>query len=211
MTDISHIHAFLKCETPEAWIQHALKNIDILLVDHAKCEKKAASTALSLMFKYSERSELQVKMAQLAREEVLHFEQVFEIIRKRGVEYSILTPSRYAGSLRKLARDNEPEKLVDFCIIGAIIEARSCERFASLAPYLDESGESELAKYYRYLLKSESRHYEDYLALAERYARTDIADRLKVFLEEEAKLITEPDTVFRFHSGLPPEEVMKSA
>ena len=202
MTDISHIYQFLKCASPAAWLDYAENNIETLLVDHAKCEKKAASTALSLMFKYSERSELQVKMAQLAREEVLHFEQVFDIIQKRGIDYSILTPSRYAAKLRKMARDNEPEKLVDFCIIGAIIEARSCERFASLAPRLDQV-EPELAKYYRYLLKSESRHFEDYLHLARLYSRAPIDEQLEKFLELEAELILSPDEVFRFHSGIP--------
>ena len=200
--DISPIYRFLKCASPQDWLDYASQNIDILLVDHAKCEKKAASTALSLMFKYPQRVELQVKMAQLAREEVLHFEQVFEIIQKRGIDYSILTPSRYAGSLRKLARDNEPDKLVDFCIIGAIIEARSCERFASLAPIL-EAKEPDLAKYYRYLLKSESRHFEDYLHLASLYSDKDIQPFVERFLDKEAQLIQEKDEVFRFHSGVP--------
>ena len=200
--DISHITKFLNCQTPEAWLKYALDHIDILLVDHAKCEKKAASTALSLMLKYPHRQELQVKMAQLAREEVLHFEQVYEKIQQRNIHYSILSPSRYAGTLRKLARDNEPDKLVDFCILGAIIEARSCERFASLAPLLEEN-EPDLARYYRYLLKSESRHYEDYLALAECYSEGSIQPQLALFLEKEAELIQSKDDVFRFHSGIP--------
>ncbi|WP_444998237.1 tRNA-(ms[2]io[6]A)-hydroxylase [Aliikangiella sp. IMCC44359] len=200
--DISPVLNFLHCETPKAWLDYAVQHIDILLIDHAKCEKKAASTALSLMFKYPSRTELQEKMAQLAREEILHFEQVFEKIKERGIAYTILTPSRYAGKLRKLARDNEPDKLVDFCIIGGIIEARSCERFASLAPLLDEI-EPELAKYYRYLLKSESRHFEDYLILAEKYSATDINQRVELLLQEEAKLILGEDDVFRFHSGVP--------
>lgn len=202
MTDISHIYQFLKCKTPDLWLDYAEEHIDILLIDHAKCEKKAGSTALSLMFKYPERSELQVKMAQLAREEVLHFEQVFEILQQRNIEYSILSPSRYAESLRKLARSSEPDKLVDICIIGAIIEARSCERFAALAPRLSEK-EPELAKYYRYLLKSESRHFEDYLALARQYSPNPIDEQLDLMLEKEAELIESEDTVFRFHSGIP--------
>ena len=200
--DISHIRNFLKCDTPQQWLDYAVKHIDILLVDHAKCEKKAASTALSLMFKYPERSELQVKMAQLAREEILHFEQVFEKIQQRNIEYSILSPSRYAGGLRKLARGSEPEKLVDFCIIGGIIEARSCERFASLAPLLADK-EPDLARYYQYLLKSESRHFEDYLELAQLYSSKDIAERVSLFLEREVELIQSDDSEFRFHSGVP--------
>lgn len=202
ITDISHINNFLYCKTPQAWLDYALEHLDTLLIDHAKCEKKAASTALSLMFKYPERSELQIKMAQLAREEVLHFEQVFEKIKDRNIEYKILSPSRYAASLRKLARDNEPEKLVDFCILGAIIEARSCERFACLAPIL-ESQEPDLASYYRYLLKSESRHYEDYLTLASLYSSNSIDEQLAFFLKKEAELIQGHDDLFRFHSGVP--------
>ncbi|TQV82954.1 tRNA-(ms[2]io[6]A)-hydroxylase [Aliikangiella coralliicola] len=200
--DISHIRNFLKCDTPAAWLDYAVKHVEILLVDHAKCEKKAASTALSLMFKYPERSELQVKMAQLAREEVLHFEQVFEKIQQRNIEYTILSPSRYAASLRKLARGSEPHKLVDFCIIGGIIEARSCERFASLSPLLADK-EPDLARYYQYLLKSESRHYEDYLELAQLYSDEDISERVELFLQHEADLIQGSDVEFRFHSGIP--------
>ncbi|MGX5174343.1 tRNA isopentenyl-2-thiomethyl-A-37 hydroxylase MiaE [Aliikangiella sp. IMCC44653] len=207
MTDISHIKAFLHCETPTEWLDYAAAHIDLLLIDHAKCEKKAASTALSLMFKYPQCHELQVKMAQLAREEILHFEQVFEKIQARGLTYSILSPSRYAGQLRKLARANEPFKLVDFCIIGGIIEARSCERFAALVPKL-EPLEPELAKYYRYLLKSESRHYLDYLELAQTYSDQDITPIVQKMLSLEAELIQSPDDVFRFHSGIPAECVL---
>lgn len=203
--DISHIRDFLYCDSPSEWLEHAVENIDILLVDHAKCEKKAAATAISLMFKYPQCQQLQIKMSQLAREEILHFEQVYEKLMARGIEYAILTPSRYAATLRKLARSNEPDKLVDICIIGAIIEARSCERFASLAPLLDDE-EPELARYYRYLLKSESRHYEDYLQLAREYSvatEHNIDDRIELFLTAEAELIQSPDDVFRFHSGIP--------
>ncbi|MDH5433753.1 MAG: tRNA-(ms[2]io[6]A)-hydroxylase [Gammaproteobacteria bacterium] len=206
--DISPIRKFLYCDTPKAWLDYAVQHLDLLLIDHAKCEKKAASTAMSLMFKYPERSELQVKLAQLAREEMLHFEQVYEKISQRNIAYSILSPSRYASTLRKMARASEPDKLVDFCIIGAIIEARSCERFASLVPLLEDI-DQELARYYSYLLKSESRHYEDYLELAKKYSAQPIDDVLDKFLQAEAELINSQDTVFRFHSGLPEGENFK--
>lgn len=202
VTDISHIYKFLYCKTPQAWLDYAVEHLDILLIDHAKCEKKAASTALSLMFKYSEHTELQVKMAQLAREEVLHFEQVFEKIQQRNIKYKILSPSRYASTLRRLARDSEPDKLVDFCLLGAIIEARSCERFSALVPMLI-SKEPDLANYYKYLLKSESRHYEDYLDLAKLYSDKPIDQRISLFLTKEAELIQADDDLFRFHSGVP--------
>jgi len=199
MTDISAIQDFLLCSTPKAWIDTALKNTDILLIDHAHCEKKAAATALNLMFRYVERTELLEKMAQLAREELLHFEQVLGMMKQRNVTYCHLSPSRYAATLRTHVRTHEPDKLVDTLIIGALIEARSCERFHALSHHVDD----ELARYYRYLLKSESRHFEDYLALARDYAGKPIDDRIAFFCQLEKSLIESPDTEFRFHSGVP--------
>ncbi|MDF1821700.1 MAG: tRNA-(ms[2]io[6]A)-hydroxylase [Alcanivoracaceae bacterium] len=199
MHDISHIHDFLACPTPRAWIDWALEHPDILLIDHAHCEKKAASTAINLMFRYVDRPELLDALSRLAREELLHFEQVLEIMRKRGVTYDHMTPSRYAAGLRQHMRTSEPGRLVDVLIIGALIEARSCERFAALAPYVDD----ELGRYYRFLLKSESRHFEDYLQLAELYAGEPIDSRVAFFVEQERRLIAEKDEDFRFHSGIP--------
>ena len=199
MHDISAIQAFLPCATPPAWIDWALQHPDILLIDHAHCEKKAASTALNLMFRYVDRPELLDALSQLAREELLHFEQVIQMMRQRGVAYDHLSPSRYAASLRRHMRQEEPGRLVDVLIIGALIEARSCERFAALAPHVDE----ELGRYYRFLLKSESRHFEDYLALARLYAGEDISSRVAEFVALERELIVTPDTEFRFHSGVP--------
>lgn len=190
---------FLPCESPKAWLNWALENQSLLLNDHAHCEKKAASTAMSLMYRYVDRDNLLHKMSRLAREELLHFEQVHKLMRKRGVAYEHLTASRYADGLRKHIRTHEPARLVDTLIIGAFVEARSCERFAVLAPHLDE----ELSKFYISLLKSEARHFEDYLALAEEYAGEPIDDRVAFFRELEGKLITEPDVEFRVHSGPP--------
>ena len=199
MHDISHIHDFLACPTPRAWNDWALEHPETLLIDHAHCEKKAASTAINLMFRYVDRPELLDALSRLAREELLHFEQVLEIMRKRGVTYDHMTPSRYAAGLRQHMRTSEPGRLVDVLIIGALIEARSCERFAALAPYVDD----ELGRYYRFLLKSESRHFEDYLHLAELYADEDIAGRVAFLLQREADLVTSTDVEFRFHSGCP--------
>lgn len=199
MTQLSEIKEFLPCETPDEWVAEALKNIDILLIDHAHCEKKAASTAMSLMYRYVDRPEMLRKMSQLAREELLHFEQVLEIMRERGIEYRHLTSARYAGGLRELVRTHEPARFIDILIIGAFVEARSCERFDKLAPYLDEG----LAKFYRSLLRSEGRHYQDYLMLAELYSEEPINERVKEFAEKERELIQSPDPEFRFHSGVP--------
>ncbi|MDM1300280.1 tRNA-(ms[2]io[6]A)-hydroxylase [Acinetobacter indicus] len=198
---------FLGCETPQAWLDEALNNLEILMQDHANCEKKAAGTAMNLMFRYSFFTDLQVKLAQLVREEMLHYEQVLEFMNKRGQEWKGLSAGRYAGGLRKEIRTYEPEALIDVLVIGAFVEARSCERFYALAPHVDE----ELGRYYRYLLKSESRHYEDYLALALDVAKTaklknpeeDIQGRIQHIREVEKNLILSPDDTFRFHSGVP--------
>lgn len=194
---LNEIHQFLPCRTPARWIDNALANQDLLLIDHAHCEKKAASTALSLMYRYVDNVELLNKMSRLAREELRHFEQVLAIMKKRGVVYGHLTPSRYAAGLRKEVRAEDPAKLVDVLIVGGIIEARSCERFAALAPHLDEA----LGSFYSSLLKSEARHYQDYLALARKAAGEPIDDRIEAFLALEKGLIEQPDEEFRFHSG----------
>ena len=180
------LHQFLACATPEAWLQWAL-------------EKKAASTAMSLLYRYVDQPLLLSKMSQLAREELLHFEQVVALMEARGVAYQHLTASRYAEGLRRHLRSNDPERLIDVLIIGALIEARSCERFACLIPYLDE----ELAKFYRTLVKSEGRHFEDYLLLARQQTSDSIDERIAFFVAREAELITSTDTAFRFHSGVP--------
>jgi tRNA-(ms[2]io[6]A)-hydroxylase len=193
------IESFLLCRTPDAWINQALQHQEILLIDHANCEKKAASTALNLMYRYVSNMELLNKMSRLAREELRHFEQVLAIMQRRKIPYRQITASRYAAELRKHVRPADPEKLIDTLIIGAIIEARSCERFESLAPHLDD----ELKKFYESLLKSESRHFQDYLSLAKKAAgKANIDERVQFFLEVDRDLIERPDEEFRFHSGI---------
>ena len=199
MEFLEPVCAFLACPTPQGWIQAATRHQEILLQDHANCEKKAAGTAMNLLFRYSERAELQVLLAQLVREEMLHYEQVLDIMKARGIPFRPVSASRYAVGLREHMRHGEPERLVDILIVGAFVEARSCERFAALAPHLDD----ELARFYTFLLRSESRHFEYYLSLAERYSRDRIADRVAFFREQERRLIEMPDTEIRFHSGPP--------
>ncbi|MDE1461101.1 tRNA-(ms[2]io[6]A)-hydroxylase [Spartinivicinus poritis] len=197
MKQLPELKDFLLCETPDSWVSAALQHPEILLIDHAHCEKKAAATALNLMFRYVDKVDLLNKMSRLAREELRHFEQVLAIMVKRGIEYTHLSPSRYAGELRKLVRTHEPARLVDTLIVGAFIEARSCERFEKLAPYLDE----ELTKFYLSLLKSESRHFQDYLTLAIEAAGEPIDERVALFAEKEQALVQALDDEFRFHSG----------
>jgi len=194
---LAPIKAFLGCETPDAWVQTALDNVHVLLIDHANCEKKAAATAVGLIFRYTDRDDLLLKMSKLAREELRHFEQVLQQLKRRKLSFDTLSASRYAGELAKHIRAQEPYKLIDKLIVGAYIEARSCERFAKLAPFLD----ADLNKFYVSLLKSEARHYQDYLALAQSYSNEDISSRINEFQTIEAELVERPDNEFRFHSG----------
>ena len=198
--DITPIHNFLGSRTPQAWVDAALNNLPLIIQDHANCEKKAAGTAMNLMFRYEFAYELQCKLAQLIREEMLHYEQVLGIMNERGQDWKYLSAGRYAKGLLTHKRTQEPQAMIDVLIIGAFIEARSCERFAALAEVIDDV---RLAKYYRYLLKSESRHFEDYLALAQSLAEDNIDDRVAFFKEIESELILSPDSELRFHSGTP--------
>lgn len=233
-TDITHILEFLGCATPVAWVEWALQNQGIMLVDHANCERKAAESAIATMKRYASGipgiaqhgggreagiqeqgaaegtagrkprpvvlHELLNKLSRLAREELRHFEQVIAIMRARGMAYPQISASRYPGEMRKQVRNQEPGRLVDTLLVGAIIEARSCERFAMLVPELDE----ELATFYASLLKSESRHFMDYLKLAGDISSADeVQGRLVELLRWERGLIESTDEVFRFHSGVP--------
>ena len=196
------IDAFFVTETPEAWLEEATGRLPELLLDHANCELKAASTALGFLYRYPDNIELAQRMSRLAREELRHFEQVRSIMDEMDIPFQRLTASRYAGGLRDAVREQEPEKLLDMLLIGALIEARSCERFARLAPRLPER----LGKFYAGLLASEARHFEHYIAFARSVSGLDAETfdaRLGALKSIEANLITEPDEQFRFHSGLP--------
>ena len=138
-------------------------------------------------------------MVLLIKEELHHFWQVREAMMSRNIPYIKITASRYAKGMLKEVRTHEPLTLIDKLICGAYIEARSCERFSALAPYLDD----DLQAFYLSLLRSEARHYQDYLALAQQVSTDDISSRVQFFGEVEAALITSPDDEFRFHSGVP--------
>lgn len=139
------------------------------------------------------------KMVLLIKEELHHFYQVLEIMQSRGIEYEPIQASRYAKGMLSQMATHEPQTLIDKLIIGAYIEARSCERFAKIAPYMEE----DIAKFYVSLLRSEARHFQDYLCLAEDIAGCDISERIDYFGKIEAKLILTPDQDFKFHSGIP--------
>lgn len=188
---------FLPCRTPQAWFDQAADRVPLLLIDHANCEKKAAGTALSLIYRYVDKGELLQRLSRLAREELRHFEQVHRAMADAGVEYVHMSSSRYAGALRAQVSTAEPQRLVDTLLVGAIVEARSAERFYGLAQSLP----SPLAALYRRLLHSEARHFNAYLELAGRYAAGPVDARLDRLLAVEADLVQRPDEHFRFHSG----------
>lgn len=197
--DLDVLMAFLPCRTPQAWIEEALRHEEVLLINHCYLEKCAARNALNLMFRCPDKPDVLAKMSKLAREELRHFEKVHELLTRRGYAYKMMKPSRYAGLLNTELRAQDPGKLVDQLIVGAYIEARSCERFASLAPHMDE----EIADFFRSLLKSEARHFKDYLTLAEKYAGVPIDNRIAHFANVERNAIESTDPQFRFHSGVP--------
>jgi tRNA-(ms[2]io[6]A)-hydroxylase len=199
MTDA---HPLLRAPTPDSWIARACTLPAVLLIDHANCEKKAASTALSLMFAYAEDLELAYKMSRLAREELRHYEQVAKLMGTLKIAPQRLAPGRYAARLRRLVASSEPQRQVDLMICGAFIEARSCERFAVLG----QSIGAPLSDLFRGLHEAEARHYKVYLGLGRRAAAgtaVDVERRIAEFAALEADLISNPDPLFRFHSGPP--------
>ncbi len=229
LPDLRPVNVFLGEPTPRQWVKEASnpRRISQLLSEHADLEQKAAQSALTTIRRYTHgipgrarkgedeksqldtapctlHSELLNKMSRLAREELRHFEQVLAVMAARGIPYQHVSSSRYAGGLRAHVRSAEPDRLVDTLIAGAFIEARSCERFAVLAPYLDD----DLGRFYRSLLKSESRHFQDYLTLASRYSLQPIDDRIARFRDIENALILGIDDEFRFHSGRPSVKAM---
>jgi tRNA-(ms[2]io[6]A)-hydroxylase len=190
----------LKAETPRAWVKAAVADLPSLLIDHSNCEKKAASTAMALIFAYPEDRSLAVALSRLAREELKHFEQVERLMKKLDVPHQRMKPGRYASELRKLVRTHEPKRKLDLMIVHALIEARSCERFRLLSKHLPE----EVRDLYAQLERSEARHFELYLEFAEReFEAGEIAERLELIATREAELATSPDTELRFHSGPP--------
>lgn len=193
---------FFDVYTPDEWVAEAIERLPELLHDHANCELKAAGTALGFIYRYPEKAELAYRMSRLAREELRHFEQVRKMLAEMDIDFTHVSASRYAGTLRRACREKEPERLLDVLIVGALIEARSCERFAALVPHLP----NDIGQFYAGLLASEARHFEHYLKFAQQEASIDedaFDARLLELKAIEADLILSPDPQFRFHSGVP--------
>jgi tRNA-(ms[2]io[6]A)-hydroxylase len=194
----SEPRAALVSRTDPAWTRRALAALDEVLLDHAHCEKKAASSAVSLLFKYAERPGLLAPLSRLAREELLHFEQVLGHLARRRVPFRHQVPSPYAGELRRIVRPEEPTCLLDTLLCMALIEARSCERLGLLADALDDPA---LADFYRALVASEARHHRTYVELAARVAPgAEVAARLAAIARHEAAVLAAVSPMPRLHA-----------
>lgn len=190
----------LACPTPESWLDYAVGHIPALLSDHACCEKKAASMAISLMKHFYAYPKILSKLSKIAREELVHYEQVLRLHDQLGYVFQPKPSSRYARTLWQHATKSGPDALTDQLMICAIIEARSCERFHLLAPRLPEP----LSDYYQRLYQAEKRHAEVYLEFAcAQVEAAHVLERLQRLLVVEGSLILSPESVFRFHSGVP--------
>lgn len=189
----------LKTSTDPAWVERAVDALDEVLVDHAFCEKKAASMALTLMFRYPEQAALLRPLSALAREEMQHFEQVLDHIEARGGRFHKIGTGGYAARLLKVVRTGEPARLLDTLLCCAVIEARSCERMKLLADGLAQP-EPELAAFYRGLLASEARHHALYVELADTlFERAEVRARLDAICAHEAAVLAELPPTARMH------------
>jgi tRNA-(ms[2]io[6]A)-hydroxylase len=188
----------LAVSTEPGWARRALAEPGELLLDHAHCEKKAAGVAIRLLFQYPQHAFLQTPLSRLAREELGHFEQVLGLLASRGIAFRRQRPSPYAGRLKQLVRDGEPERLLDLLLCCALIEARSCERMEHLGAATDDP---ELAEFYRGLHAAEARHHGLYLGLARELAGADaVANRLAELAQHEAAILAEPSNLCRMHT-----------
>lgn len=189
----------LSSETDPDWASRAVAAIEVILLDHAHLEKKAASTAINLIFRYPERTSLMRSLSELAREELDHFEQVLAVLEERGIPFARLTPSPYAARLMEVVRASEPERLLDTLIACAFIEARSCERMKILAAHLSDQ---RLRTLYGSLLASEARHHRTYLELAEPIFGADLVSaRVAEISAHETSVIRGLPTDPRLHNG----------
>jgi tRNA-(ms[2]io[6]A)-hydroxylase len=190
----------LASKTDPAWVERVATRLDELLVDHAHCEKKAASTALALVFRYPDHAWLVLPLSRLAREELKHFEQVVEVLRARGLEPRRQAPSPYAGALLSAVRTHEPARLLDTLLCCALIEARSCERMQLLARGLPDPG---LRAFYGELLASEARHHATYVELARGipgHGEAALRRRLAELAAHEARVLARAPADVRMHN-----------
>ena len=188
----------LQSATDARWLRQVDANLNEVLIDHAHCEKKAAGTALNLIFHYVEDRELCQEMTEIVNEELEHFHLVIDLLERRGVKFRRLKPSQYGRKLNDLCRKQEPQRAVDRLLVAGIIEARSCERFQALANHVEDQ---ELATFYRSLFESEARHHATYTRLAMHFApEKEVMRRLDELAALEAAIVAEGEELPRMHS-----------
>ncbi len=184
--------------TSEAWLKQALANLDVILLDHSHCERKAAGVAVNLMFRYPSYRQLIRQLTAIAKEELEHFEQVNDWLDRRSISLKPLQPAPYGALLKREIRRDEPDRLLDSLLVAALIEARSHERLGLLGEHCPEL---DLAKFYRGLMASEARHYGIYWLLADHYfAREIVQARLELLAEFESSILAQLYPQPRIHS-----------
>ena len=192
---------WLAAPSSHAWLEQAIAEPELVLIDHAHCERKAAGVALQLMFRYQSDEELAGALSPLAREELEHFEQVLQVLQARGQALRPLAAPPYGASLAKQVRREEPQRRLDSFLVAGLIEARSHERMALLA---EHSPDPELRGLYGELVVSEARHFGLYWMLAEKgFGREATVARLQELAAAETQALTgileSPEQV-RMHS-----------
>ncbi len=189
---------FLIEPTSDAWIEQTLANMDVILLDHSHCERKAASVALKLMFRYPSYPRLVRELTAIAQEELLHFEQVNQILEARHIPLAALSAPPYGSELNKLVRKHNPDSCLDLLLVSGLIEARSHERLGLIATHCEDR---ELAQFYASLMESEARHYGIYWILADTYFdRTVVMQRLEQLATAESQILSTLHPEPRVHS-----------
>jgi len=189
----------LKLATDPAWVKNVVEgNLEEILTDHAYCEQKAASHAISLVVAFPDKTELVNTMIELAQEELSHFQMVHDFIQQRGLTLGRERKDSYVNQLRKFVKTGSDEtRLLDRLLFAAMIEARSCERFKVLHEHISDE---ELAQFYYDLMASEARHYTTFLKLAKSYADPALVDaRWEEWLAFEAGVIQNYGTQETIH------------
>jgi tRNA-(ms[2]io[6]A)-hydroxylase len=190
----------LQSSSNSNWLAQVDATLEEVLIDHAHCERKAASTAMNLINAYTENRPLCIEMTRIVQEELEHFQMVLDLLEKRNIRFRRLPPGHYGRRLNMLVSQNEPMRAVDRLIVAGLIEARSCERFRLLAEHFQQR-DPELSTFYAGLFESEARHHTTYIALAEDYIpRSQVRQRLDQLSRQECQIIAEGSPLVRMHS-----------
>ena len=188
----------LQSETSVDWVRRVEEHLPEVLIDHAHCEKKAAGVAMNLIFSYVEHVEFVTPLSEIVSEELDHFRQVLAILDQRQIKFRRQKPSSYGQRLQELVRPSDPARIIDRCLIAALIEARSCERFAVLRDHISDQS---LAVFYGSLFESEARHHSTYVQFAKQFGTPDeVSARLHELAVAESQIISQGDPFVRMHS-----------